>query len=263
MFDYSFDGKLQFIVYNKQSDFKQSNIGLSTDEQYNTGGVTRIAGSKIILYYEGDHAKLDAQIRGGIAQVMIDQMMYGGNIREMVKNNTLLNLPEWYINGLVSYVANDWNSDIDNHVKDGILSGRYKNINRLEGNDATYGGHAFWRHIADNYGEAVISNVLYMTKVSRNIDNSSLFVLGISVKNLWKECYESFSNKYEEKDGFKTLPTENLLVKKPKLPRVYNQLKVSPDGNYVLYATNELGQYKLWLYDVQKNKAKWSNRIPG
>lgn len=256
LFDYSFDGKLQFIVYNKQSDFKQSNIGLSTDEQYNTGGVTRIAGSKIILYYEGDHAKLDAQIRGGIAQVLIDQMMYGGNIREMVKNNTLLNLPEWYVNGLVSYVAYDWNSDIDNHVKDGILGGRYKNINRLEGQDATYGGHAFWKHIANNYGEAVISNVLYMAKVSRNIDNSSLFVLGISVKNLWKECYESFSNKYEEKDGNKTLPTENLLVKKPKLPRVYNQLKVSPDGNYVLYTTNEMGQYKLWLYNVQKNKAK-------
>jgi hypothetical protein len=88
LFDYSFDGRVQFICYNKQSDFKQSNIGLSTEEQYNTGGVTRIAGSKIILYYEGDHAKLDAQIRAGLAEVLIDQMMYGGNVREMLKNNT-------------------------------------------------------------------------------------------------------------------------------------------------------------------------------
>ena len=52
------------------------------------------------------------------------------------------------------------------------------------------------------------------------------------------------------------MPTENLFVKKPKLPRVYKQLKVSPDGNYVLFTTNEMGQYKLWLYNVQKNKAK-------
>ncbi len=256
LFDYSIDDRFQFIVYNKQSDFKQSNIGLSTDEQYNTGGVTHIVGTKIILYYEGDHAKLDAQIREGIAQVLIDQIMYGGNVREMLKNNTLLNLPEWYSKGLISYVANDWNSDIDNRVKDGVLNGKFKNINRLEGNDAVYAGHALWKHIADNYGEAVISNILYMTKVSRNIDNSALFVLGISIGNLWDECFESFANKYTEKDSAQTVPAQLPLLAKPKSTRVYSQLKVSPDGNYVLYTTNELGQNKIWLYDVQKKKAK-------
>ncbi len=256
LFDYSIDERFQFIIFNKQSDFKQSNIGLSTEEQYNTGGVTHIVGSKIILYYEGDHAKLDAQIREGIAQVLIDQIMYGGNVREMIKNNTLLNLPEWYQKGLISYVANDWSSDIDNKVKDGVLSGKYKNINRLEGKDAVYAGHALWKHIADNYGEAVISNILYMTKVSRNIDNSALFVLGISIGNLWDECYESFKNKYTENDSIQTSHVKSLILAKPKAARVYSQLKVSPDGNFVLYTTNEMGQYKIWLYDVQKKKAK-------
>lgn len=256
LFDYSFEEKIQFLVYNKQSDFRQSNIGLATEEEYNTGGVTRIAGSKIILYYEGDHAKLDAQIRSGVAQVLLDQMMYGGNVREMVKNNTLLQLPQWYTKGLIDYVSTDWSADIDNRVKDGVLTGRYKNINRLEGEDAVYAGHALWKHIADNYGEAVISNILYMTKVSRNIDNAALFVLGISVKNLWKECYESYQKKYTEKDTTKTLPTQLPLLAKPKATRVYSQMKTSPDGNFVIYTTNELGQYKIWLYDIQKKKAK-------
>lgn len=256
LFDYTFDEKIQFIVYNKQSDFKQSNIGLSTEEQYNTGGVTRIVGSKIILYYEGDHNKLDAQIRSGIAQVLLDQMMYGGNVREMLKNSTLLNLPEWFSKGLTSYVGTDWNSDIDNRVKDGILSGKYKNINRLEGEDAVYAGHALWKHIADNYGESVISNILYMTKVSRNIDNSALFVLGISIKNLWKESFNSYLNKYSDRDNTKTLPQQSSIVAKPKSTRVYGQLKVSANGNNVIYTTNEFGQYKIWLYDVQQNKTK-------
>jgi hypothetical protein len=256
LFDYSFDGKVQFICYNRHSDFKQSNIGLSSEEQYNTGGVTRIAGSKIILYYEGDHAKLDAQIRAGLAEVLIDQMMYGGNVREMLKNNTLLNLPEWYTRGLVDYVSTDWNSDIDNRVKDGIVSARYKNINRLEGVDAVYAGHALWKHIADNYGEAVISNLLYMTKVSRNIDNSALFVLGISIKNLWNDCYKTYQKKYTEGDVTKILPSRAPILSKPKASRVYGNLKISPDGNYVLYTTNEMGQYKIWLYDIQNNKTK-------
>jgi Tol biopolymer transport system component len=256
LFDYSLDERLQFIIYNKQSDFKQSNIGLSTEEQYNTGGVTRIAGTKIILYYEGDHAKLDAQIRSGVAQVLIDQMMYGGSLREMVKNNTLLNLPIWFSQGLIDYVSTDWNASLDNFVKDGVLNGRYKNINHLEGNDAIYAGHAFWKHIADNYGEAVISNIVYMTKITRNIDNATLFVLGISIKNLWKECYQSYQKKYTESDSSRTLPTQKLLLLKPKSSRIYSQLKVSADGNFVIYTTNELGQNKIWLYDVQQNKTK-------
>lgn len=256
LFDYSIEDRFQFIVFNKQSDFKQSNIGLSVDEQYNIGGVTRIAGTKIILYYEGDHAKLDAQIREGIAQVVIDEMMYGGSLRQMLKNNTLLNLPEWYLKGLISYVATDWNSDIDNRVKDGILSGKFNNINRLSGNDAVYAGHALWKHIANNYGESVISNLLYMTKVSRNIDNSAIFVLGIPMRALWDECLSSFINKYSETDVTKSLPTQKPVLGKPKSARVYAQLKVSPDGENILYTTNELGQNKIWLYNSKAKKPK-------
>ncbi len=256
MFDYSVDNRFQFLVYNKQSDFKQSNIGLSVEEQYNTGGVTRIAGTKIILYYEGDHAKLDAQIREGIAQVVIDEMMYGGSLRQMLKNNTLLNLPDWYLKGLVSYASTDWNPTIDNRVKDGIMSGKYDNINRLTGEDAIYAGHALWKHIANNYGEAVISNLLYMTKVSRSVDNSASFVLGISMRSLWDECLASFGNRYNESDTTKTLPKQLPVVLRPKKTRVYSQLKVSPDGTNILYTTNEMGQYKIWLYDSKTKKTK-------
>ena len=256
LFDFQYEGKLQFLVYNKLTDFKQSNIGLSSEEQYNTGGVTRIAGSKICLYYEGDHSVMDAQIREGVAAVLLNQMMYGGNVREKFKNNTLLNLPVWYTKGLSTYVATDWNADIDNKVKDGMLSDKFKNLNRLEGEDAVYAGHALWKYIADNYGEAVISNIIYMTKVSRSVDNSMMFVLGISSKNLWKECVESYRNKYNDKDRTKAMPAQEPILKKIKSTRVYSQLKVSSDGNNIIYTTNEFGQYKIWLYDVEKNKTK-------
>jgi hypothetical protein len=104
-FDYTVDDRIQFIVYNKQEDFKQSNIGLNTEDGTNVGGVTHIVGRKVFLYYENDHVSLEEQIRAGIAEVLINQMMYGGNVRDMVKNSTLLNLPEWYTKGLISYVA--------------------------------------------------------------------------------------------------------------------------------------------------------------
>ena len=128
-FDYGLEGKLQFIIYNKLSDLRQSNIGLTTDEQSNIGGVTNIVGSKIFLYFEGDHQKLLQQIRSGIAEILISQMMYGGNWKDRVKNSTLLTLPDWYLQGLISYTATGWNVEIEYRVRDGILSGKYETFN--------------------------------------------------------------------------------------------------------------------------------------
>jgi hypothetical protein len=256
LFDYTLENKLQFIVYNKQSDFMMSNIGLASDEQYNTGGVTRIAGSKVSLYFTGDHQDLDRQVRAGIAEVLLNQMMYGGDMKDMLKNSTLLTLPDWYTQGLISYVSQGWNTELDNKVKDGILTGKFEKFNRLTGSDAVAAGHSIWQYIADTYGESVISNLLYMTKVSRNIESSFLFVLGVSVKNLSMEWLESYKKRYDDFDKTRNYPAETALIKNPKPTRIYNQVKISPDGKKLLYVTNELGQYKLWLYDLETNKQK-------
>ena len=90
--DYSLQDKLNIIVYNNQTDFKQSNIGLSLAEQSNTGGITKIVGDKLFVYFNGSHADLDRQLRAAIAEVFINQILYGGNIGEMWRNSTLLSL---------------------------------------------------------------------------------------------------------------------------------------------------------------------------
>lgn len=255
LLDYNLDDKVEFIVYNKQSDYKQSNIGLEYEEPYNLGGVTKIVGSKAFLYFNGDHSHFDRQIRAGIAETLINQMMYGGNVRDMVRNSTLLNLPSWYVQGLVSFIADQWNTDIDSRVRDGIFSGKYKRFNGLEGTDAIYAGHSIWNYIADVYGESVISNILYMTKVTRNIESAFLFVLGTSMRNLTSEWMLYYTERYTEKDETKKLPEQEVL-RKVKPTRVYQHFKTSPNGRYAVYTTNEMGQYKVWLYDFERKKSK-------
>jgi hypothetical protein len=254
IFDYELDGKIQFIVYNKQSHFRQSNLGLGTDDRFNIGGVTRIQGSKVFVYFEGDHGKLDAQIRAGIAEVLVNEMIYGNDWREIIKNSTLLVLPEWYLKGLVSFVSDPWNVRVENEVKDGIMSNRYDKFNRLSGEDAITAGHSMWHFIAENYGYNVISNIIYMTHVSRNIESGFLFVLGASLNTLTAEWLEYYKNKYAGIEDQRILPTANRLPIKTKKTRVYSEAKVSPDGRYVAFVSNELGQYRVHLYDREKNK---------
>jgi hypothetical protein len=256
LFDYEMESKIQFVLYNKQSHFRQSNIGIGADERYNIGGVTRIVGSKVFLYFEGDHAKLDAQIRSGIAEILLNEMLYGGDWREIMRNSAMLVLPDWYLKGLISYVSDPWNVNVENFAKDAVLSGKYDKFNRLTGDEAIYAGHSLWHFIAETYGRNVLSNVIYMTHVSRNVESGFLFVLGSSLKTLTSDWVNFYKSKYAPLEDQRSLPLANKLKTKTKPFRVYSQLKLSPDGRYVAFVSNELGQYKVWMYDIEKKKRR-------
>ncbi|MBL4656412.1 MAG: PD40 domain-containing protein, partial [Flavobacteriales bacterium] len=255
-FDYDLEGKLELIVYNKLADLKQSNIGFTSEEEYNVGGVTRVVGSKIFLYFNGDHNHLIQQIREGIAEVLISQMMYGGNWKDRVKNSALLSLPDWYLEGLISYYSMGWNQEIENRVRDGIISGRYKRFNHLRGIDAKYAGHSIWNFIVERYGESLIPSILYMTKVSRNIESGLIFVLGSSLRDLTDDWLEFYHNKFYGYENIAGLPLDNSILKRTKRHRVYSQLKISPDGKFVAFATNQLGKYKVFIVDTETGKLK-------
>jgi hypothetical protein len=255
--DYAMDERLQFIVYNSLTDFRQSNIGLAGMQgENNIGGLTRIVGTKIFVYYEGDHTLLDRQIRSGIAHVIIDQMMFGGNWRDMLRSSTFMSLPTWFTDGIISYHSRPWDAQLNDRVRDGILSGRFAKINRLEGEDSRAMGHAIWKYVADVYGPAVIPNILYMTRVSRNPESGFLYVLGVSLKTLSQECYQFYRSRYIEEDRLlKVMPQEPLPIR-TRRARTYEQFKESPDGSHLAWVSNELGQYKVWIYGVATRKLR-------
>ena len=252
--DIAIDDRIQFVVYNSLSDFRQSNIGITGDEQYNIGGVTRIVGTKVFVYFEGDHMKLDQQVRSGVAQVMLDQMMFGGNWREVLKNSTLMNLPPWFTKGLVAFVSGPMDAMQASRLRDGILGDRFNRFNRLEGDEAVLVGQAIWSYVADVYGESVIPNILYMTRVSRNAESGFLFVLGVPLKSLSKECLAYYKDKFRKDEQLREASTLEELKVKHRKRWTYSQFKLSPNGRYASWVSNELGQYKVWLRDLGENR---------
>lgn len=254
MLDFSLEDKVRIIIYNKHSYFKQSNIGHSRRERHNVGGTTPIVGNKLFIYYEGDHRSLDRQIREGVARVMLRQMMYGGDWKDVIKNSTLLSIPDWYIDGVVSYIGEEWNARLDSRVRDGVLSGRYEKFNRLKRQEAVNAGHAMWKYIADTYGEGVIPNILYMTKMSRNIESGLLFVLGIDLDQLTRDYLDHYERLYRNDDRRRNRPALDSLPIDSEKRTVYDEFEMSPNGRYAAYSSNELGQYKVFIYDLEKDK---------
>ncbi|HJX70687.1 MAG TPA: hypothetical protein VJ346_02010 [Bacteroidales bacterium] len=256
-FDYGLDRRIVFIVYNKLSDFRQSNIDLITGkEEYNIGGVTTVSKNKVFLFYEGDYHKFENQITGAIARVISYQMLYGQDLKDNLANSTLINLPSWYFEGLVSYLSNNWDYHLESRTKDGIINGRYEKFNRLVGEDAVIAGHSFWRFIAETYGESVIPNIIYLTRINKNAKSGFLYVLGLSIKELSYEWMGFYLNQYSDDESRKKTPDSGKILKRPRKKRVYQEIKVSPGGNEIAYVTNESGQYKIWLYHITSQKRK-------
>jgi WD40 repeat protein len=256
-FDYTLDSRIIFMVYNRLSDFRESNIDLITgNEDYNIGGTTTISRNKVFLYYEGDLKLFDIQIRAAITRVLLNEMLFGNALRENVTNSTLINIPDWYSEGLISYLSNRWDFQIENRVKDGIMSGKYEKFNRLTGDDAKYAGHSFWKFIADTYGESVIPSIIYLTRINKSPKTGFLNVLGLSLKELSYEWTGYYLNLFEsDKQSLKT-PASGKIFKRTKKGVTYQNMKISPSGNTIAYVTNQMGQYKIWLYDVQTGKRK-------
>ncbi len=255
-FDYTLEKRLVFVIYNKAAEFKQSNIGLVTfdEDTYNTGGFSRIIKNKVMLYYEGDHVAFKKQIAASIAEVIINEMLYNADMKDRITSSSVINIPDWYMKGLINYVAWQWDFDVENRVRDGINSGRYNNISNLEYDDAVYAGQSFWRFLARKYGDAMIPNIIYLTKIYKNIDDGLLYVLGVDLKDLLKEWKEYYSNEYSPGE---TIPSssDDFLAKSRK-EQIYQQVKISPDGNTIAYVTNDWGRKKILLYDQASGKQK-------
>src|SRR4030043_548856 len=98
-FDYSLEKRLVFIIYNKNAEYKQTNVGLVTSDEgsYNTGGFSRIIENKVMLYYEGDHVAYQKQIGASITEMIINEMLYDADVRDRINSSSVITIPNWYL----------------------------------------------------------------------------------------------------------------------------------------------------------------------
>lgn len=253
----SLEEKIQFIIFNNLSDLKQSNIGLFGDwEYYNTGGVTRIIGGRVLLFFDGQYEHFNQQLRAGIAQVILNNMIYGTGIGSQIKNNALFNVPEWYLNGLISFISKPWDAEMENRVRDAVLLGRYDKFNSLSGEEAMYAGHSLWNYIAVRHGRETIPNIVYMARLSRNVEKGFQYVLGITFSQVVAEWLSFYRTTYQNEEQRRFLPEGDPVNKRKKPHFTYRSLKINPDGRRIAYVTHDLGVYKVYVQDLETGKRK-------
>lgn len=265
--DFQLVGKINFLIYNDILDFRQSNVGLvSGNDQYNIGGVTAISNNKVLIYNYGDHNHIDKQIRSAVAELLVNEILVGNRFSDRLTNTALIAYPEWYIKGLVAYYGNEFDARLQQKIKDGLMNGRYKKLQWLTGEDAMLAGFSFWTYIAINYGEPTLRDIMYLSRITKNINNAFVFVTGVPFKYLIKEWAAYYQYRYAEDQKQTEQGRAEKVKTRIKKKAIYQNLLISPDKQYASWSTNQNGRVTIFVQNRRTGKKKkvykFGNSLP-
>src|SRR5450432_332934 len=255
--EYGLQRRANIVIYNTYNDLEQSNIGLNLDWQ-TTGGITKLVNNKMVVYYNGDHNNLRLQIRQGLARILVENILFGDDLGEFAANQALLDLPQWLTDGYINYVAENWNTELDDQLKSAILSGRYTNFYNLAFEKPDLAGHAFWYYFANRYKKENVTYFLYLARVYRNTNTAALRIC----KKKFKDVLQDFMTEEEEiyeKDirGRRNFPKGLIsVVEQVDDNRDFFHFSPNPSPRSQTYAVVEFvrGQYCVVLHENFVNR---------
>lgn len=249
--------KTKLFIYNSIADLRQSNVGLNADMVL-VGGQTNFVKSRVEIPYTGSTVTFKKELSLGIAQIFITEMMFGGSIKDMVQSSYLLSLPEWFISGAASYVAEGWGPEMDDYVRDAVLA---KNLRRpavLSGEEARLVGQSIWNYIAERYGKANVSNILNLTRIIRNEESSIVSTLGVyPYSNFLKEWRNFYASMNAPVINAYAAPKPDVRLRRNNDNRfLYNQVKISPNGKLLAYSEMHSGRYRVYVRNLATGRRK-------
>jgi hypothetical protein len=246
--------KTKVFLYNSVTDLQQSNVGM-LGQIYTVGAQTEFIKPYVEIAHPGTLDEFKEELVYKVADLMVNEMMFGGSLKDMFQNAVLLNLPDWFIDGASLYAAKGWNAEMDDYVRQLVQSKRVNRALKLTGYEAALVGQSIWNFIVEKYGKGSVANILNYTRVIRNEQKSMYITLGVNFKQFmldWKRFYSS----EQEKVGLSyAMPADsNRFTAKHRKTIVYTTIKISPDGKNVAYAENDRGKFTVLVKSLENGK---------
>ncbi len=253
--------KITLILYNSATDLKQSNIGLDRD-QYQTGGETLFLKNKIELAFDGTQTDFKRDLSYQLTELLLNDMMYGGSLKEALQSSYLLRLPDWFISGVAAYTAEGWSMRMDNYVRDMMLKDPNIKNEQLFLRNQELTGQSVWNYIAERYGYTSIQNILNLTRITRDVEVGVTSSLNIPYKRFlqdWRNYYLQINQRSD--NPLVNLPDDKKLFTKNKRNLHYTEPVLNPAGTLLAYAENDRGGYRIIVQDVRSKRSRvvWKN----
>jgi WD40 repeat protein len=248
--------KTKVFLYNSLTDLRQSNIGLNKNI-YKTSGETNFIKPYVEVAHLGTTQEFKDELLFKMSELMINEMMYGGNLKDIFQSAILQNLPDWFAQGASLYVAKGWSIEMDDYIRQLIQTRKAKHATKLTGKQAAFVGQSIWNFITEKYGKSSMANILNYTRATRNEEKSIMITLGISFRQLlveWQRYYSEMegvvSQSYIE-------PDDSLhFTRQDNRTTEFTTVKISPDGRNIAYAENDRGRYVVKVRSLENGRER-------
>jgi hypothetical protein len=246
--------KTKVFLYNSITDLQQSNIGLN-HTRYSAGGETEFVKPYVEIAHPGNLEEFKEELIFKMSDLLVNEMMFGGNLKDAFQNSVLLNLPEWFIEGISYYVAHGWNEEMDDYARQLVQSKQANKALKFTGKEAALVGQSIWNYIVEKYGKSSINNILNYTRIIRNEDKSILITIGVPFKQLmvdWKAFYGGMESKISQ--SYAPADDSTRFSENHRRTLTYTTVKISPDGKKVAYAENDRGKFVVKVKSLENGK---------
>lgn len=250
LLEHKVNQKIQILVFSDLTDENQSNIG--TDELlYKESSLVPIHHNKIFVHYTGDQLELERKVREGICGILIQDMFFGGGVDVSLQVNYAKKLPKWYLDGMISFAGSEWNEEKDNAFRQYFEEKGKLDFKKMSRDYPVLAGHSFWYYLASTYSKNVIPNLLYLTKINRDLEDAFEFVFGVELDQMLVQWQRFFESIYSVGDVDRSGLKEDNQWKLWKRGRAkVTEGEFSPDGNRIAYTINFQGRYHVYLRDL-------------
>jgi len=256
-FNYKLANRISILVYASHNDFQETN---TTDEYLSKGigGFTEPFKNRVVLPFEGNYAKFEHVIHHELVHAVLQDMLFGGTIQNIISRNINLQIPLWFQEGIAEYLSAGWDLNEDQFIRNAILSGTLPTLDRLDNYYAYRGGQSVFRYIAYKYGQEKIGQIVSKIQSTGNFTEGFRAALGIDfeelnerwLKDLKKEYWPDISI-YTDPDEFAKRLTNN---KKDGFGFYNVSPAISPRGDKIAYLSDKDIYLDLYLMNSSDGK---------
>jgi hypothetical protein len=249
---YSPFSRTKIFIYTSTQDLNQSNVGLNLSSEREIKE-ENLAKSRIEIAYSGNSVSFRKDLIREVSHVYVHDMLYGGSIKESLQNSLLLSVPDWFMNGITTYISEGWSTEMDSYMRDAITNKTLRKPSQTIGKESALVGQSIWNFIAERYGKDNISNILNLTRIIRNEQTSISSTLGMPFSKAIKEWREYYATMADNVNTSYSATNYDFKVKEVKFNSSdqVNKFKISPDGAFLAYSRNELGRSSVEVMDLK------------
>ena len=248
--------RVSIMVYNSHNEFQQTNV-VGSYMREGVGGVTELFKNRVVFPFEGNYEQFRHVIHHELVHALINDMVYGGRMQNVVSSRTKIRVPIWANEGLAEYLSSNWDTKADMVMRDIAVHERMPSIKELNYFMAYKGGQSLWRFISGKYGREKIGDVFRAMKRTQNDQKGYELALGMNYEDLTKQWHKYLKKEYwpDVKDREAIEDISEKLTDHKKARNFYNvSPALSPDGSMVALLSDQNGYFDIHILDAITGK---------